>query len=180
VIFSFRSTATRKPSQRCDTLRRGTAHSSRQPLQILAPCRRVQEPNARAGGRTGDVAPSDTPTGKNSRARKGAWEQACFDALTRGHVKASAAGIARLPRATQPTDSTNSRQRPGRSTPKLAEAVPPLPAIVNAGVGGWSDAYCSRALRRLGHSRHRRQRRAGYLSSEWPYRPASRRDRRGS
>lgn len=31
---------------------------------------------------------------KNRRARKGEWEQAYFDALSRGHVKATAASIA--------------------------------------------------------------------------------------
>jgi hypothetical protein len=48
----------------------------------------------RARARTAAAAPSDTPTSKNRRARKGEWEQAYFDALSRGHVKASAAGIA--------------------------------------------------------------------------------------
>jgi len=48
----------------------------------------------RARARTADDS-SDTPASKNSRrARKGEWEDAYFDALTRGHVKASAAGIA--------------------------------------------------------------------------------------
>jgi hypothetical protein len=50
--------------------------------------------HTRARARTAGAAPSDTPTGKHRRARKGEWEAAYFDALTRGHVKASAASIA--------------------------------------------------------------------------------------
>jgi hypothetical protein len=50
--------------------------------------------HTRARARTAGAAPSDTPTGKHKRARKGQWEAAYFDALTRGHVKASAAGLA--------------------------------------------------------------------------------------
>ena len=48
----------------------------------------------RARARTAAAAPSDTPASRIRRARKGEWEQAYFDALSRGHVKASAAGIA--------------------------------------------------------------------------------------
>jgi hypothetical protein len=50
--------------------------------------------HTRARARTAGGDPSDTPAGKLRRARKGEWEQAYFDALSRGHVKASAAGIA--------------------------------------------------------------------------------------
>ena len=46
----------------------------------------------RARARTADAF--DTPTSEHRRARKGEWEQAYFAALSRGHVKASAAGIA--------------------------------------------------------------------------------------
>ena len=46
----------------------------------------------RARARTADA--SDTPAGKHSRARKGEWEAVYFDALSRGHIKATAASIA--------------------------------------------------------------------------------------
>jgi hypothetical protein len=50
--------------------------------------------HTRARARTAGAASSDTPAGKHRRARKGEWEEAYFAALSRGHVKASAAGIA--------------------------------------------------------------------------------------
>lgn len=49
---------------------------------------------ARARTATAATAPFDTPAGKNRRARKGEWEEAYFDALSRGHIKATAAGLA--------------------------------------------------------------------------------------
>jgi hypothetical protein len=72
-----------------------TGNSSR--LPVAAPNPGTVQPSSalpqRARARTaGD--PSATPTGKIRRARKGEWEEAYFDALTRGHAKASAAGIA--------------------------------------------------------------------------------------
>lgn len=46
----------------------------------------------RARARTADA--SDTPTSEHRRARTGEWEKAYFDALSCGHIKATAAGIA--------------------------------------------------------------------------------------
>jgi hypothetical protein len=71
-------------------------------------CRQVQNPNARArpaGDARSGTASSGTPTAKRRlgrrpahchrhRARKGEWESAYFDALSRGHIKATAAGLA--------------------------------------------------------------------------------------
>jgi hypothetical protein len=72
-----------------------TGNSSR--LPVAAPNPGTVQPSSalpqRARARTaGD--PSATPTGKIRRARKGEWEDAYFDALSRGHIKATAAGIA--------------------------------------------------------------------------------------
>jgi hypothetical protein len=48
----------------------------------------------RARARTVGGAPCDESASKQRRARKGEWEQAYFDALSRGHVKATAASLA--------------------------------------------------------------------------------------
>jgi hypothetical protein len=62
--------------------------SSRRDVQVSAGA------HTRARARTAGGDPSDTPAGKHRRARKGEWEAAYFDALSRGHVKASAASLA--------------------------------------------------------------------------------------
>jgi hypothetical protein len=84
----------RKP---CDTATQGTVatlrHSATRNSSHL-PAVQPSSGTLRARARTAGGAPYDSPGGKHRRARKGEWEQAYFDALTRGHVKASAASLA--------------------------------------------------------------------------------------
>jgi hypothetical protein len=60
--------------------------SERVPGLVQPECQEMQSSSVplRARARTAGGAPSNTPTSKNRRARKGEWEQAYFDALARG------------------------------------------------------------------------------------------------
>jgi len=56
--------------------------------------RDVQRSSVGQRARARTAGASNTPTSEHRRARKGEWEEAYFAALSRGHIKATAASIA--------------------------------------------------------------------------------------